>query len=528
MAWDWEEAEHRAGVTPDGRFNGASLPFSHPRALVWKRSDGGVEVLSGDDVHALGRRVAGTLSKLGVGHGDRVAGLVGRTPLAFALPLGLWRLGAVYVPLFSGLGDDAIRLRLADSGASVVVWDEAARSDIPVFDGVRTVATGGSPAPTSDPLARLLLSGGEYLPIASTHKDDPATIMYTSGTTGVPKGCVIPHRAMLTYWPYVHHCLALTGDDLLYSTADTGWAFGLYATGFGVLSYGGSRLLDAGPFEPQRLWRTAVELGATHLASTASAFRWLAATGKDAVGELPSPVVAATTSGEPLEAQVGDWFEQELGFPVHDSYGLTEAGAVIANLRGAGAGHGSSGSMGVALPGFDIAVMDEAGEPVEGPQQVGRIAVRDDGRLLSSTYWNRDHEWRERVRDGWLLTEDLARRDEGGRFWYVARRDDVIVTSGYNVGPFEVEAALLAHPLVVDVVCVGEADARKGQIVAAHVVLAGEFAGDVSTELTEWVTARLGRHCAPRRVYVRTELPRTETGKVRRREFVAWAEGVHD
>ena len=193
---------------------------------------------------------------------------------------------------------------------------------------------------------------------------------------------------------------------------------------------------------------------------------------------------------------------------------------VIGNLRGPHAGEQLPGSMGVAIPGFDVRLVDDSGDPVvEGDE--GRIAVRDNGYLLSITYWGRDAEWGARVHDGWWVTEDLARRDEAGRYWYVARSDDVIVTAGYNVGPFEVENALLEHPLVRDAACVGEPDPRKGHVVAAHLVLAGVEPPDLAEELERWVGKRVGWHAAPRRVYVHDELPRTESGKIRRAQLRA-------
>lgn len=171
--------------------------------------------------------------------------------------------------------------------------------------------------------------------------------------------------------------------------------------------------------------------------------------------------------------------------------------------------------MGSALPGFDVGLSGPDGNLIAG-EGTGRVMVRDNGFLLSAGYWGRRPEWEARFSGGWFVTEDLARRDEQGRYWYVSRADDVIVSSGYNIGPAEVETALLTHPLVTDAACVGEPDPVRGTVVAAHVVLAGPAPPDLLRELRERVGAGVGWYAAPRRVHVHQRLPRTESGKVQR------------
>jgi acetyl-CoA synthetase len=280
------------------------------------------------------------------------------------------------------------------------------------------------------------------------------------------------------------------------------------------------------------------ENGITHVASAPTGFRQLAAAGVEAFGgdgRAPASLRAATSGGEPLNAEVIRWWQENVGVTIHDSYGLTELGMLICNLRGPGALEPAPGSMGVELPGFAIRLLDDEGNEVRGEGE-GRIAVLDHDFLLSRTYWGREAEWDARVEDGWWVTEDVARRDAQGRYWYLSRADDVIVTAGYNVGPFEVETVLMEHPLVADVAVVGVPDERKGQVIEAHIVLAagGATAGgatpaegatpatpELTAELKKWVGERVGWHAAPRHVTVHHELPRTESGKVKRRELRA-------
>ncbi|MFG3690235.1 acyl-CoA synthetase [Micromonospora sp. NPDC047740] len=519
--WDWTAQGRALGVGADGSFNAGLLHLGADPAVIWHREDGSTHRYSGAALMRRAGEIAGVLSALGVGRGDRVAGLISRRPAVFATALAVWRLGAVYVPLFSGFGGDGLRVRLVDSGPKVVVTDPANRANLAavqdVLPDLRTLMVGGAGEPgdalLDDMINRL---NGVPAPVA-TGLHETSTIMYTSGTTGRPKGCLIPHRAVLSLLPYVRYCLGVGPGDVLFSGADAGWSFGLFTTGLAPMSQGVSRVVYEGPFSAEGWWSCVRAVDAGHVAAAPTAFRQLAAAGAKLV---PPGFRAATSAGEPLDAATVDWFDRTVGVVVHDSYGLSELGMVTGNLRHPGAPAVAPGSMGVALPGFEVELLDPDGSPVRGPGE-GRVAVRDNGYFLSAGYWGREDEWAARFADGWFLTEDLARRDEEGRYWYVGRADDVIVSAGYNVGPVEVETVLLEHPLVVDAACVGEPDPVKGQVVAAHIVLADAGTTprpeDLLRELRTWVGQRVGWHAAPRRLHLHPAIPRTATGKVQRR-----------
>lgn len=240
-SWDWDSAGRRAGVEQDGRFNCGATDLSRSR-LLWETVEGEDQTLSGRELQSIGRRTASLLKRLGVRRGDRVAGLLSRRPEAFSLPLGVWQLGAIYVPLFSGFRGQALRTRLEDSAAKIVVTDLANRESLAeVQDGgldFEALVIGGAREESDRSFEELLDRADASTEVAETTLDDPATIMYTSGTTGRPKGCVLAHRGILTLWPYGINCLALEEGDLLFSTADPGWSFGLYTTGFAPLSLG--------------------------------------------------------------------------------------------------------------------------------------------------------------------------------------------------------------------------------------------------------------------------------------------------
>lgn len=509
----------------DGLLNAATIPIAAPRALLWRRLDGSTVEISGAELQDRAGELAAALAALGVRRGDRVAGMLGRRPESFALPLAVWRLGAVYVPLFSGFGPDAAEVRLADCEAAALVVDAANAATAAVVAGrlpalwvlgVGEGVAGLEGVEVSEP--ELQARAGEPPQPVATAATETATIMYTSGTSGPPKGCMLPHYGVVTLWPNVEHGLGAAPGEVLFATADAGWSYGLYTTGLAPISRGVTRVLYEGDFDPAGWWRAARELEVDQLASAPTGYRQLAAAGPGVIGPPLPRLRAATSCGEPLTAEIGAWFERHLGIAVHDSYGLTELGILIAQLRGPGRERSPNGSMGTPLPGFEVGLLDEDLRPVRDGEP-GRVAVRDHGMLLSRGYWNRMPEWEARLREGWWLTEDIARRDDG-RYWYIGRADDVIVTAGYNVGPTDVEEILLEHPAVLDAACVGEADERKGQAIAAHLVLAAPQDPEaLLAELRSSVGERLGWHAAPRALHFTDRLPRTESGKVRRREL---------
>jgi acetyl-CoA synthetase len=514
--WSWDEAARRAGASGAGVFNAGTMVLPSPRSVIWCREDGRTQSYSGAQLQHRAREIAAVLAVLGVRRGDRVAGLLGRRPASFVAALATWHLGALYVPLFSGLRGEGLTSRLGDCGPVAAITDAANRASLEAVSGILPalkILLMDGPGNTDDADLATELARRPVIPApAETGLHDTSTIMYTSGTTGRPKGCQIPHHAVLTLQPYVRYFLALGHSDTLFSGADAGWSFGLFTTGLAPMMAGVTRIIYEGPFRPAGWWQAVRDLPAPHLAAAPTAFRQLAAAGPQLI---PAEFAAASSAGEPLDAATIDWFTEHTGVTPRDSYGLSELGMVTANLRTPGAPPAVPGSMGSALPGFDVGLSGPDGNLIAG-EGTGRVVVRDNGFLLSAGYWGRRPEWEARFSGGWFVTEDLARRDEQGRYWYLSRADDVIVSSGYNVGPAEVETALLTHPLVTDAACVGEPDPVRGTVVAAHVVLAGPAAPDLLRELRERVGAGVGWYAAPRRVHVHQRLPRTESGKVQR------------
>ncbi|MGO8958753.1 MAG: acyl-CoA synthetase [Streptosporangiaceae bacterium] len=515
-SWDWDQAARQAGATRDGLFNAGTMPLPDSAGVVWRRADGTQQAYTGAQLQRRGREIAAVLAAADVRAGDRVAGLMGRRPASFATALGVWHLGALYVPLFSGFGGDGLLARLSDAEPAAILTDSANRPALDAVSaavpGMKIIVLDGGGEPGDIALSGAIESGPPIPSAASTGLHDTSTIMYTSGTTGRPKGCEIPHHAVLTLLPYVRHFLAAQAGDVLFSGADAGWSFGLFTTGFAPLLAGAVRVIHEGPFDAASWWATVSEVPAPHLAAAPTAFRQLAAAGP---GMVSPRLTAASSAGEALDAETVEWFRAHAGVVVRDSYGLSELGMVTGNLRVPGAPPVAAGSMGTAIPGFELKLVSDDGADVAG-EGTGRLAVRDNGFFLSRGYWGRQEEWNARFDGDWFITEDLVRRDALGRYWYQSRSDDVIVTSGYNVGPVEVETAVLGHPLVTDAACVGEPDPVRGAVVAAHVVLSGPAPGDLLSELRDRVGSAVGWFAAPRRLHVHEALPRTESGKVQR------------
>ncbi len=513
--FSWDQAAREAGVDANGRFNIAGIDLPEERALIWCRDDGSMIELSKKEVRTQVMQLADALVRLGVQPGDRVAGLLSKRPESFTAALATWYLGGVYVPLFSGFSGDGIRVRMQDSGVSAVVTD---RANVPGLDTVKdefadlktvVVDEGGGLFGdlTKDPTG--------YQPFDS-HIDDLATIMYTSGTTGKPKGCMMSHRIIVNLRSYMDNCLGLGEGEALFAGSDAGWSFGLFTTGVGPLSRKNPRVIFEGRFSAEGWWRGMEQSGASVMAVAPTAFRQLAAAGAD---KIPAVFTGASSAGEPLDATIARWFEQNAGVTIYDCYGLSEVAMVVGNLR-TSPEPPVPGSMGTPVPGWEVALRAEDGATVDG-EGSGRLAIRQNGYFATRGYWNREADWKARFDGDWFITEDVVRRDADGRYWFESRSDDVIVAAGMNVGPSEVESALLEHPLVVDAGCAGIPDPVKGSIVTAHVVLNGPEPEGLADELRAWVSERVGRHAAPRRIRVWDELPRTASGKLRRLDLRA-------
>jgi acetyl-CoA synthetase len=487
-------------------------------AIIVAHPGGGREQWTFAELARASSRLATAWRKAGLKRGDRVAAVLGQQIEAYICALAAWRSGLIYMPLYVGFGPDALAQRLGNAEASAIVVDHRYRANVenalaalshePQIYTV--VGNRGRGAHRGDRVlwAEIDRSAAEGA-IVNTAPDEPATLMYTSGTTGSPKGCVMPHSTLLTGQPVVRHVYGLSGADMLFTGGNPGWSYGLYATGAAVMALGYPRVIYTGDFDPRDWLRVIVEEEATYIAAAPTAHRRLAQAARH--GGIPACVRGASCGGEPLDEPLVTAWKALTGASIQDTYGLSETGILLANLAYDNVVPGALSSV---LPGFEVALVDENGQPQDDE---GIIAVRRPKYQASIGYWNAQHLWDARWRGEWFLSGDRARRDSDGNWWFVGRDDDVIVTSGYNVGPTEVENVLLAHPGVADAAVVASPDADRGSVVRAVLVANGTVTYDqITTEIKQAVRDKIGKHASPRLVDFVDALPRTETGKVRR------------
>lgn len=465
-------------------------------------------------------RFAAGLAGLGVGPGDRVATLMGKSAELVVALLGIWRLGTVHVPLFTAFAPPAIALRTETNGTKVIVVDADQRAKLAGLSGGWRAVTTGEPAGADVEFASLLehAPGGE--PVA-TGGDGTLIELFTSGTTGSPKAVPIPVRALASLCMYQELGLDHRPDDVFWNAADPGWAYGLFYALTTPMALGRRALLVRAGFDPARTWAVLERFGVTNFTAGPTVYRALRNSG------LPAPAGfrprRLSSAGEPLTPDVVGWARAELGCPVRDHYGQTELGMVVAGAwHPSVAGEVKPGSMGRELPGFAVRVLRPDADEEAAPGERGRVAV---DRPASRLMWfdgYRDAPEHTAARfspDGrWYYTGDVATRDADGTFTFASRDDDVILMAGYRIGPFDVESVLAEHPSVAEAAVIGVPDQLRGEVVVAYVVPRAGVTADNSlvAELQDRVKTGFAAHAYPRAVHFVEELPKTPSGKIQR------------
>jgi acetyl-CoA synthetase len=471
-------------------------------------------------------RFAQVLRDEGVGPGDVVAGLLPRIAELLVTVLAVWRLGAVYQPLFTAFGPKAIAHRVGTSGAKAIVSDAANRSKLgEVETGARIVtvaAAGRVPVGDLDFHAEIALRSARLAPVPRS-LDDPFLIMFTSGTTGPAKPLFVPLRAMVPYVVYVRDAVGLRPDDRYWNFADPGWAYGLYYAVVAPLAMGQETLLYDGPFSVESTVAIIRDHGVTNLAGAPTAYRLLIAAGPKAVAPIKGRLRVVSSAGEPLNPEVIRWFDEHLDAPIYDHYGQTEMGMVLCNHHGLP--HPvHPGAAGFSMPGFRVVVVDDLGEELP-PGVPGDLAV-DLARSPLFTFTGYLGMCTPSLGARHYRTGDTAELNSDGSISFVGRADDVITSAGYRIGPFDVESALVEHPAVVEAAVVGKPDAERSEIVKAFVILhpGHEPGPELADELAAHVKRRLSAHAYPREVEFVESLPKTPSGKIQR--FVLRAQEV--
>lgn len=481
------------------------------------------------ELGARSEQMAGALASLGVGEGDRVATLMGKSEDLVVTLLGIWRLGAVHVPLFTAFAPAAIAARLLPSETKVVVCDDGQRAkldaceDIPSDAAWRVVLAGDpSAARAGDHVLNVLLDTQDRgFPAAVRRGSDPLVHLFTSGTTGIPKAVPVPVKALASFTIYMEYGLDVRDEDVFWNAADPGWAYGLYYGILGPLVTGHRNLLLHAGFDVELTWNVLKAYKVTNLAAAPTVYRALRSDGPPAVERLSLRV--CSSAGEPLNPELITWAEGELGVPIRDHYGQTELGMVIVNGWHPDVQEDlKPGSMGRPMTGFSAAVLQDGDDKLASAGVAGRVAIDVPASPLMWFGGYADDPDRTAERFGsdgrWYISGDVARVDEAGSFFFSSRDDDVIIMAGYRIGPFEVESALVSHPDVADAAVIGAPDELRGEVVEAYVVLRQgvEPSDDLVAELQQHVKTHYAAHAYPRRIHVVETLPKTPSGKMQR------------
>ncbi len=519
----WAQIDYRTLELPE-RFNLgiACVDEQDPaaRALTVVAPDGSYRSYTFGDVADRSNRLANVLAGLGIGRGDVVA-LVKPASLETAVAyMAIFRMGAVALPMSSLFGPDALRFRLTHGEAKAVVTaaENADKVREAIADAgldVAVIVVDGTVRDAElDYEQALVAASPDFEPVQTDH-EDPAFLIYTSGTTGDPKGALHAHRIAFGQIPAFQAVYEFYPEptDVFWSPADWAWIAGLMDILIPAWFYGLPVVVDLdGSFSPERAVWLMREFGVTLTLLPPTALRVIRAAG------LPGgdfALRAVLSGAEVLGADLLSWAQDYFGCTINEGYGQTEFNGLIGNC--ASVYPVRPGSLGRALPGTVVAVVDDEGNRVIG--QEGELAADRNHPLALLEYWKNPEATKSKFIGDWLLTGDLGIEDEDGYFWFVSRKDDVIKSAGYRIGPGEIEGCLGAHDAVAMAAVIGVPDERKGQVPKAFVVLRPgvEPSEELAQELRGHVRTRLAPHEVPRDVVFIDDLPKTTTGKIMRR-----------
>jgi len=497
-------------------------------AIFYVAADGREEKYTFREMKNLTAQHANMLRKLGVEKGDCVARMLPRSIENYITFLGNWKAGAVDVPVFTAYGPEALEYRAKNSKVKVLITDADNRPKVERISGglpgVKIVVVSG---PKGEGLQagdydywKELSDASRQFDTTRMKADDVMLVHYTSGTTGAPKGAMINQKGAMFMIPFSLYSLSLKENDMFWGFADPGWIYALFTVGTSVLIAGGSLLVYGGRMDAEHWYNIMSKYEITNFAAAPTLYRMIMAAGDDLAESYRGKVKAwrYTSAGEYLDPKVSQWFKEKLGAAISDQYGLTEVGIVLGNypfmLE-------KPGSMGRPVPGFDVRVMDEKGNPV-AQGETGVVMVKKNDFFLGCGYLNDSAKWQQCFVNGeWYNTGDMALMDKDDYFFYMGRNDDVISSSGYRIGPAEVEGAVMKHSAVAEVAAVGKPDPLRTENVVAFVVLKSGYepSAELAEEIQKQVKSSYAAHIYPREIEFVSELPKTESGKIMRREL---------
>jgi len=541
--FDWADAKKEISYFAGGKINAAYNAVDRHMhdgrrnkvALYCIDAKNKLEKFTFQDIYHLSNRMGNALKDLGVKKGDRVFVFLPRILELYVATIGIAKIGGVVGPLFSAFGPDALRDRLQDSQAKVLITTpdlkdkiDSIKDQLPDLEYVVVIGGDEKKLPPGElSFDAIMQEASPELKCEQLDPEHPLYLLYTSGTTGKPKGVLHVHNDIIGHHMTSKWVLDLRDDDIYWCTADPGWVTGTVYGIFGPWSNGASVVTYEGRFDAQNWYEVIDRMNVTVWYTAPTALRMLMKAGDEVVYQNSLKSLRHILSvGEPLNPEVVRWGMKVYGLPIHDNWWQTETGMqLIANLPCMPV---KPGSMGKPLPGVEANVVDDEGNPVE-PGQLGRLVVRPGWPSMLREIWRNEEKFKEYFRiPGWYFSGDNAWIDEDGYFWFVGRADDVINTAGHRVGPFEVESALVEHPAVAEAGVIGKPDKERGEIIKAFVVLSNGYSEseELIVEIKEFTKKNLAAHAYPREIEIRDNLPKTRSGKIMRRLLKAWELGL--
>jgi acetyl-CoA synthetase len=537
-AFSWENARALLDGLPAGGLNIAyeavGRHVAHRRgdklALRWIGRDNHIVDYSYAELQAAMNRFANVLTQHGVGKGERVFSLLGRTPELYIAALGTLQNASVFSPLFSAFGPEPIKARMTIGDGKVLITTETFyrrkiepwRHELKSLEHVFLTECSANPPAGTTVLAAAMAAASDSFDTVWTDPEDMALVHFTSGTTGRPKGAVHVHQSVIAHHATGMLALDLHPDDVFWCTADPGWVTG---TSYGIVSpltNGAMLIVDQAEFDAERWYRILEAQQVTVWYTAPTAIRMLMKVGTEITKRFDLSCLRFMASvGEPLNPEAVVWGLETFGKPFHDNWWQTETGGImIANYLSMDV---KPGSMGKPLPGVTAGIVERSEngqiQEIAKPLVIGELALRPGWPSMMRAYLDEEERYRKCFGGGWYFTGDLAMRDADGYYWFVGRADDVIKSAGHLIGPFEVESTLMEHQAVAEAGVIGIPDEIAGEVVKAFVALKEgvEPTEPLRKELLGHARKRLGPAIAPKDIAFRTNLPKTRSGKIMRR-----------
>jgi acetyl-CoA synthetase len=497
-------------------------------AIIEVREDGPDRVISFGDLRALSNQTANLLKGAGIARGDRVGILLPQAAETAYSHIAVYKLGGIAIPLFTLFGEEALAYRLGNAGARAVITNREGVAKLAVMldqlpDLEHVFCIDGPTEGAGDFHTARAGESATFAPVA-TRADDPALIIYTSGTTGQPKGALHAHRALLGHLPGVEisHDFFPQDGDRIWTPADWAWIGGLLDVLMPALHHGVTVVARRfAKFTGEAAFELMHRHGVRNAFIPPTALKMMRAV-EGAEARWPLAMRTVASGGETLGAELLDWGSRVLGVTINEFYGQTECNMIVSSCGAVMAPR--PGIMGRPVPGHEVEVIGEDGRRC-ADGELGMIAVRRGSPVMFLGYWGNEAATSGKFLGDWLITGDQGIRDAEGWLRFVGRDDDVITSSGYRIGPGEIEDCLIRHPAVQMAAVIGKPDAERTEIVKAFVVLKEGFAPSdaLAADLAAHVKTRLAAHEYPREVTFVDSLPMTTTGKIIRRELRALA-----